>query len=65
MGVARQILYRLLDDTPDEILPDVIDYVAFMNSKKNNRMYKELEEASMSSTDFWNNATDDEVWNNA
>ena len=65
MNTARQILFRLLDDTPDEILPNVIDYITFMMNKKNNQMYKDLEEASLSSTDFWNNSVDDEVWNNA
>ena len=64
MNTARQILFRLIDDAPDEILPNVIDYVAFIKNKKSNQAHKELEEASLSSTDFWDNPVDDEVWNN-
>jgi hypothetical protein len=65
MNTARQLLFRLIDEIPDETLPVLIDYVAFMKSRKDNYIiYKELEEASVSSIGFWNNSIDDEVWNN-
>ena len=63
MSTAKQILYRLIDEAPAEILPDIIYYIAFMKNKNSNQLYKELEEASMSSTAFWDNPVDDEVWN--
>ena len=30
MSTAKQILYRLIDETPAEILPDIIYYIAFI-----------------------------------
>lgn len=64
MNTARQIAVRMLDEVPDDMLSDVINYIAFINSKKNSKLFEELEDASLSSIDFWNNHVDDEVWNN-
>lgn len=42
----------------------MIDFIAYLKTKKETELYKELEKASESSLDFWNNGIDDEVWNN-
>lgn len=39
----------------------IIEYLSNLDSDRD--MFKELEEASKSSMDFWNNDIDDEVWN--
>ncbi|NLZ92740.1 MAG: DUF2281 domain-containing protein, partial [Firmicutes bacterium] len=43
---------------------EVIDFISFLKAKKDNQVFKDLELASESSMDFWNNDIDDEVWNN-
>jgi len=64
MHAARQIVERMLDELPDEMMVNVISYIAFINNEKRMQVYKELEQASLSSVDFWDNPIDDEVWNN-
>lgn len=63
MSTAKQIAIRMLDEVPDEMLTDIITYIAFIKSRHSSKVFQELEEASLSSTDFWNNPIDDELWN--
>ena len=63
MTAARQILNRMVNDLPEDMMPDVITYIAFIRNVKCNAVYKELEHASGSSMGFWDNPIDDEVWN--
>lgn len=65
MNIAKQILYKLIEEMPDNQVPEVIDFVGYLKSKNENEVFKELEKVSESSMEFWNNAKDDEVWNNA
>ena len=64
MSAARLILNRMIDQLPDDTLSEIISYIAFIQKTKKESIFKDLEEASVSSTDFWDNAIDDEVWNN-
>lgn len=64
MENAKQILFELIDDiTPNET-NEVIDFVNYLKQKREKELYKTLSSISESSTDFWNNDIDDEVWNN-
>ena len=65
MSAARQILNRMIDELPEEMMPNVISYVSFIKNEKKNQVFKDLEEASVTSMNFWDNPIDDEVWNNA
>ena len=65
MNTAKQILYKLIEEMPDNQIPEVIDFVSYLKSKSDKEVFKESEKASESSIEFWNNAKDDEVWNNA
>ena len=65
MNAARLILNRMIDELPDDMLSEIITYIAFAQKTKKELIFKELEHTSVSSMDFWNNAIDDEVWNNA
>jgi len=49
---------------PDNQIPVVIDFIAFLKTKKEKKLFNELEMASVSSMDFWDNDIDDETWNN-
>lgn len=64
MNTAKQILYRLIEEIPDEQVSEIIDFISFLKSKKDKEVFKDLESAAQTSTDFWNNEIDDEVWNN-
>ena len=64
MNAARQIVDNLLDDLPNEMMENIISYIVFIKNNNKNQIFKDLEQASSSSTDFWNNPIDDEVWNN-
>ena len=63
MATVKQAIYDLLDNIPESQLNEVADFVAFIKKKNENQAFKELELASTSSIDFWDNAIDDEVWN--
>jgi hypothetical protein len=64
MSTARLILNRMINELPDDMLSEIIDYIEFIKKKKKELIFKEIEQASVSSMDFWNNPIDDEVWNN-
>ena len=64
MSAARLIINRMIDEMPDDMLSEIINYIAFVQKTKKDSAFKELEQASVSSMDFWDNDIDDEVWNN-
>lgn len=64
MNTAKQILYRLIKEIPDSQIPDIIDFISYLKLKKDSEVFKDLELASQSSIEFWDNDIDDEVWNN-
>ena len=64
MDTAKQILLKLIDEIPENQIHEVIDFIGYLRIKNERDMFKELEEASKSSIDFWDNDIDDEVWNN-
>jgi hypothetical protein len=65
MDTAKNILLRLIEEMPENQIPEVIDFVGYLKNKKDKEIFKELEKVSESSMDFWINEKDDEVWNNA
>lgn len=64
MNTSRKILLKLVQEMPDNQIPVVIDFIAFLKTKKEKKLFNELEMASVSSMDFWDNDIDDETWNN-
>lgn len=64
MDTAKQILLKLIDEIPENKIPEVIDFIGYLKVKGERDIFKELEEASKSSMEFWDNDIDDEVWNN-
>lgn len=65
MNSAKQILINLINEIPEINIPEVIDFIGYLKVKNEMDTFKELENASNSSLDFWNNDLDDEVWNDA
>jgi len=64
MSAVKQVIYDLLDSIPEPQLMEVADFIAFIKKKNVNQAFNDLELASASSIDFWDNTIDDEVWNN-
>ncbi len=64
MNTSRAILLKLIQEIPESQIPDVIDFIYFLKIKKDRELFKDLNMASESSMDFWDNDIDDEVWNN-
>lgn len=64
MNSAKKILLNLIDEIPDEKISEVIDFIGYLKNKDEMDIVKELQNASGSSIDFWNNDIDDDVWNN-
>ncbi|NHN34863.1 DUF2281 domain-containing protein [Paenibacillus agricola] len=63
MNVNRDELKRMIDRIPEQDAVDVLDFIGYLNMKRERETLKNLEQASMTSMDFWNNPVDDEVWN--
>ena len=57
-----EVINTLLNDVPENQLPDIIDFLMFLKLKNDNSVIVDVEAASMSSVDFWDNP-DDEAWN--
>lgn len=65
MSLAKKILLDLIDEIPEDKIPEIINYIGYLKIKGEVDIFKELKKASNSSMEFWNNDVDDEVWNNA
>lgn len=63
MNTAKQMLYKLIEEIPEKDAFEVIDFIGYLKMKREKELYKDLEKASESSLEFWNNTIDDEVWN--
>ena len=63
MNTAKQILFNLIEEMPENELPEVIDFIGYLKLKKEKELYRDLISASESSLKFWDNVIDDEVWN--
>ena len=65
MQSAKKEIYDLVESLPDSQLAEIANFILFIKMRNENKLYKGLEALSKSSTEFWNNEIDDEVWNNA
>ncbi|MBB6669991.1 DUF2281 domain-containing protein [Cohnella nanjingensis] len=64
MSVNREELKRIIDQIPEQDAVEVADFIGYLNSKREREAQNNLEQASVTSMEFWNNPVDDEVWNN-
>ncbi len=63
MNTAKKILFNLIEEIPENEISEVIDFIGYLKAKREKELYRDLQKASESSLDFWNNDIDDEVWN--
>jgi hypothetical protein len=64
MNVAKELIQKMIDEIPEKDLTEVIDFIGYIMKKSERELRFEMIKASVSSLEFWNNETDDEVWNN-
>ena len=64
MQAVRQEIHDMVETMPDYRLAEVSTFIQFLKMRSEKKLYSGLEALSMSSTDFWDNEVDDEVWNN-
>ena len=62
-AVAKQSIHNLVETLPNSLLPEVANFILFIKMRDEKGLYEGLETLSVSSTDFWNNDIDEEVWN--
>lgn len=65
MNTARKDLLELVNRISESEAKEILDFALFLEMKRNATEFKDLEIASQTSCDFWENDIDDEVWNNA
>ncbi|MCL2500161.1 MAG: DUF2281 domain-containing protein [Defluviitaleaceae bacterium] len=65
VALAKQEVHCLVDTLPASLLQEAANFIKFIKIREERKLYKDLEALSVSSTNFWDNEIDDEVWNNA
>ena len=65
MLAAKQRVYNIIETLSDSQLTEIINFMLFIKMREKNEFFGDLESVSVSSTDFWDNAIDNEVWNDA
>ena len=63
MSINREELKRMIDQMPDKDAAELFDFIGYLNMKRDRDTLQNLEEASRTSMDFWDNPVDDEAWN--
>ncbi|QTH40743.1 DUF2281 domain-containing protein [Cohnella sp. LGH] len=64
MSINREELKRIIDHIPEQDAIEVAVFIGYLNATREREALKNLEHASLTSMEFWNNSVDDEVWNN-
>lgn len=61
MKVNREELKRLIDCISEQEAAEVLDFIGYLSMKRERDVLRNLEQASITSMDFWDNPVDDEV----
>jgi hypothetical protein len=64
MNTAKDRLLKIIDEMPENQVKKILDFAKFIKAKEVKSLFEDLTKASESSLYFWDNDTDDEVWNN-
>ena len=64
MPAMKEQVHGLVDTLTDGQLLEMTSFIFFIKKRDGNAMEQDLISLSASSTDFWDNEIDDEVWNN-
>jgi len=64
MNTAKDRLLKIIDEIPEQEVDKILDFAEYLKSKSDQKLSEDLSKASESSLGFWDNETDDEIWNN-
>ncbi len=64
MRTTKENLRALINKISENEAKEVLDFVGYLNMKRRREKFKDLELASETSLEFWNNDIDDRIWNN-
>ena len=64
MPAMKEQVHGLVDTLTDGQLLEMTNFIFFIKKRDGNAMEQDLISLSASSTDFWDNEIDNEVWNN-
>jgi hypothetical protein len=64
MNTAKEYIHNLINELSEKETLEVLEYIEYIKSEKMKEEHLDLQNASQSSISFWDNQTDDEVWNN-
>jgi len=62
-ALAKQNVHNLIESLPTALLHEVTLLIELIKLRDEQKQFKALEAASVSSMSFWDNEIDDEVWN--
>ncbi len=62
MNTAKDYVHKLIDELTDKELPEILDYIEYIKSKKMKEDHLDLQNASQSSLAFWDNQIDDDIF---
>ena len=65
MQVVKQRIYSMVETLSDSQLTEAANFILFIKMREENKLFQEMASLSVSSTGFWDNDIDDEVWNDA
>jgi DNA-binding GntR family transcriptional regulator len=65
MQAVKQKIYSMVENMPHTQLTETAKFIRFIKMRDEEKSLAELEALNVTSTAFWDNEIDDEVWNNA
>lgn len=64
MNPAKERLLKIIEAISEQGLVEILGFADYLKAKTEKSISEDLTKASESSLGFWDNATDDELWNN-
>ena len=64
MQAAKERIYNIVETLSVSQINEAANFMLFVKMREKNKQFNDLVVQSVSSTDFWDNEIDDEVWNN-
>ena len=65
MQALKHKIITMVETLSDSQLTEIANFMLFIKMREENEFFGDLQSLSISSTDFWDNDIDDEVWNDA
>lgn len=63
MDTAKERLLKIIDEIPEQEVNKILDFAEYLKAKSDQHLLDDLNKASETSLSFWDNDTDDEIWN--